>query len=138
MPTPVKALKVVKIAKYSDEFVDAVNGGDDLVDLTSAQRRTHILDGDATGGGHRWPGLPGKTPFPKDWSDNEIMHNISDIATDPAARWTGGGPKGSVLTRKGNPARFSVFGERGGVCVKVVVEPAGEGIITAHPAAGQC
>jgi RHS repeat-associated protein len=122
-------------AKATGNAIDAAN---ESVDLASAQRRTHILDGDHTGGGHRWPGAPGKTPFPRGWSDDEIMHHVSDIATDPKANWTGGGPRGSVMTRRGNPARFSVFGNRGGTCIKVVVEPAGEGIITAHPATGSC
>jgi RHS repeat-associated protein len=104
------------------------------VDLASPQRRTHILDGDATGGGHRWPGLPGKTPFPQSWSDDQIMHNVSDIATDPSLtpNYTKGAP-GSHYTRAGDPSRYNVVGQRDGVDIKVVVEPAGEGIITAHP-----
>jgi hypothetical protein len=104
------------------------------VDLASPQRRTHILDGDATGGGHRWPGLPGKTPFPQSWSDDQIMHNVSDVATDPTLteNWTKGAP-GSDYTRAGDPSRYNVIGQRDGVDIKVVVEPAGEGIITGHP-----
>jgi hypothetical protein len=103
------------------------------VDLASPQRRTHILDGDATGGGHRWPGLPGKTPFPQSWSDDQIMHNVSDIATDPSLtpNYTKGAP-GSDYTRAGDPSRYNVVGQRDGIDIKVVVEPAGEGIITAH------
>lgn len=113
--------------------------GDDYVDLTSPQRRTHILDGDATGGGHRWPGLPGKTPFPKGWSDDRIMHEISDIATDPSLVTNWQHPShASGFTRRGRPARGTIFGERGGQCIKVVVEPMGEGIITAHPSPGSC
>lgn len=106
----------------------------DYVDLASAQRRTHILDGDATGGGHRWPGLPGKTPFPQAWSDDQIMHNVSDIATDPSLPVTQKtGPPGSQYTNAGNPARQEAIGERDGVNIRVITEPAGEGIITAHP-----
>ncbi|MGB6056897.1 MAG: EndoU domain-containing protein [Microthrixaceae bacterium] len=114
-------------------------GADDLVDLASPGRRTHILDGDATGGGHRWPGAsPDKTPFPQTWTDDQVMHHVSDIATDPGLKWnwTKGGPSG--YTRAGDPGRASVFGVRDGVCIKVVVEPAGEGIITAHPSPGSC
>ncbi len=116
----------------------APNAADDLVDLASPQRRTHILDGDATGGGHRWPGAPDKTPFPQGWSDDQIMHHVSDVATDPSLtwNWTKGGPSGH--TRAADPGRASVFGVRNGVCTKVVVEPAGEGIITAHPSPGSC
>lgn len=42
------------------------NTADDFVDLASSQRRKHILDGDATGGGHRaGTGKPGKVSFLK-------------------------------------------------------------------------
>jgi hypothetical protein len=55
------------------------------LNLATEARTQHILKGDATGGGHRWPGLAGKTPFPASWSSTQIMNSISDIATDPAA-----------------------------------------------------
>jgi len=62
------------------------------------------------------------------------MQEVSDIATDPALKWVQQtGSPGSMFTKAGNPARFYVIGERGGVRIKVVLEPAGEGIITAHP-----
>ena len=81
-----------------------------------------------------WPGAPGKTPFPEGWSGGEIMHHASDIATDPTLIWVQQtGRPGSLFTRAGDPARFVVTGQRGGIDIKVVVEPAGEGIITAHP-----
>jgi hypothetical protein len=92
------------------------------------------LDGDATGGGHRFPGSPGHDPFPQDWSDGQIMHAVSDVAADPASTWTQQtGPDGSYLTSAGNPARFLVEGTSGGLRISVIVEPAGEGIITAWP-----
>lgn len=34
----------------------------------SAQRRTHIIDGDASGDGYLWPGAPAKTQFLQSWS----------------------------------------------------------------------
>ncbi|WP_157803869.1 polymorphic toxin-type HINT domain-containing protein [Luteimicrobium subarcticum] len=105
-------------------------------DLISERRRAHILDGDATGGGHRWPGAEGKTPFPQEWSDEDVLEHAMDIATDPRTTWTGGGPGGALLTRRGLPARFVAIAERGGVRMKVVFEPAGEGVITAHPIEG--
>jgi RHS repeat-associated protein len=104
------------------------------VNLASAQRTQHILHGDRTGGGHLWPGAPGKTPFPRDWSSEKIMSNVSDIATDPNLRWIQQtGVPGTSFTRAGDPARFFVTGVRDGIAVKVVIEPAGEGIVTAHP-----
>ena len=34
------------------------------------------------------------------------------LPTVRSGRWTGGGPGGSVMTRRGNPALFGVFGQR--------------------------
>jgi RHS repeat-associated protein len=106
------------------------------INLASPQRTQHILFGDSTGGGHMWPGAPGKTPFPQSWSADTIMHNVSDVATDPASIWKGGGPGGSYWTRAGDPARFRVYGTRQGVQIRVIMEPAGEGIISAYPDPG--
>jgi RHS repeat-associated protein len=118
------------------EAVDSVAATEsEFVNLASPSRTQHILFGDETGGGHMWPGGgPGKTQFPLKWSGDQIMHHVSDIATDSALSWeqeTGVG--GSLFTRAGNPARFSVIGERGGIQIKVILEPAGEGIITSYP-----
>ena len=42
-------------------------------DLTDDRAKRHILDGDGTGGGHKaGTGKPGKSEFPKDWSDAKI------------------------------------------------------------------
>lgn len=101
----------------------ATNTVDDFVDLASPARRTHILDGDATGGGHLWPGNPGKTPFPQGWSGDKIMHEISDIATDPAA-WQNAVPQGS---------RTVLNGTRGGVDIRVIVDTNTGEIISGYP-----
>ena len=111
----------------------AAKGRDELVNLASSQRTTHILKGDATGGGHLFPGAPGKTAFPQGWSGDQVMHHISDIATDPALKWVPQTGSGGWFTKAGNPARFSVEGVRDGTNIKVILEPAGEGIITAFP-----
>jgi hypothetical protein len=55
--------------------------------LASDTRTTHILYGDATGGGHLWPGGLGKTPFPQTWDGNKVMKTVSEIATDPNLSW---------------------------------------------------
>ncbi|QWL29205.1 hypothetical protein E2R33_04580 [Rathayibacter toxicus] len=34
-------------------------------------------------GVHLWPGKPGKTPFPSNWTEEKIKKNILDIANDP-------------------------------------------------------
>jgi hypothetical protein len=98
------------------------------VDLASASRRDHVLDG------HRFGGERGNTWFPHDWSDNMIMHSISDIATDPSLTWTQQiGACGATHTRGGAPVRFKVEGARGGIQIRVIIEPGGEGIITGFP-----
>lgn len=102
--------------------------------LASEKRRKHILFGDQTGGGHIWPGRPGHTPFPRGWDADRIMREVSDIATDPSLPWTQiTGAAGAALTKSGKPVRFSVIGVRDGVKIKVILEPGGEGIITAFP-----
>jgi hypothetical protein len=106
---------------------------DASTNLASEQRTEHILHGDETGGGHMWPGQPNKTLFPQDWSEQKIMHNVSDIVSDPNLAWNRADGKTAMYYKSGKPARFTVIGERDGVKIKVVIEPAGEGIITAHP-----
>jgi Bacterial EndoU nuclease len=79
----------------------------DYVNVASPGRTEHILNGDATGGGHMWPGAPGKTPFPEDWSGAKIMHEASDVATDPNS---------TVLSRGGG--RTVLTGARDGVDIR--------------------
>jgi hypothetical protein len=51
---------------------------------TTAERTKHILDGDETGGGHRYgTGNPGETEFPASWDDKKIIDNIRDVARRP-------------------------------------------------------
>lgn len=50
-----------------------------LVDLTDF-RSTHILNRHGAGAG-----ISGKTEFPASWSNQQTLHHISDVATDPAA-----------------------------------------------------
>jgi hypothetical protein len=108
---------------------DAVDAGNrpalDALRMTP-ERRTHILDGDAYGGGHRHgTGRPGKTEFPASWDDEKIVGNILDAAQRPDSppvyqhwndRWLGAGT-------------------RDGVEVSVIVLPSGE-VWTAWPEEG--
>ncbi|GAB5389011.1 MAG: hypothetical protein Alpg2KO_19790 [Alphaproteobacteria bacterium] len=59
------------------------SSSDCCLDLTTPQRRQHILTGDRSGGGHKC-GLrkPSKSEFPCDWTDAEVIHAISVIARD--------------------------------------------------------
>jgi hypothetical protein len=49
----------------------------------SIRARRHILDGDASGGGHRFGAGKGKSEFPQSWPDDEIIDAIADVANDP-------------------------------------------------------
>jgi len=52
---------------------------DTYVDLTG-HRKDHILNRHRAGAGK-----PGKTEFPASWSDDIILHQVSDVASDPNA-----------------------------------------------------
>ncbi len=54
------------------------------VDLTDF-RQAHILNRHMSGAG-----IPGKTEFPSFWGREQILHNVSDVATDPAVIWGSG------------------------------------------------
>nr|WP_116611477.1 EndoU domain-containing protein [Paraburkholderia unamae] len=94
------------------------------VNLASPDRTTHILTGDATGGGHQWPGGPGKSVFPQDWSSSKIMSAVSDIATDL-----------SVPETVQANGRIVKNGAIDGIAIRVDIEPTskGGGIVTAFP-----
>ncbi|RQV14576.1 hypothetical protein DF132_30460 [Burkholderia cenocepacia] len=94
------------------------------VNLASPDRTNHILNGDATGGGHLWPGAPGKSAFPQSWSPTQIMNDVSDIATDPA-----------IAETVQSNGRIVKNGTRDGIDIRVVIEPVskGGGIVTAYP-----
>lgn len=104
---------------------------DDSVDVSPA-RRKHILDGDATGGGHG-PGrkISGKSEFPSTLTDDEIIAGVEAIANDPASYPgvpTSRGP-GSAGRR-----RVVLRGVIKGVDTTViVVPPPGGEIVTAWP-----
>jgi EndoU nuclease-like protein len=89
----------------------------------SPQRRVHILDGDSRGGGHRpGRGVPNKSEFPRDWSDDRIIAAIEDVANDPAS-----------ARRLEADGRTVVTGRRDGVAIRVVVERDGRSIVTGYP-----
>jgi len=102
----------------------AAKGTPKFVNLASPQRTTHILTGDATGGGHLFPGGAGKSAFPQNWSADRVMHEISDIATDPLS---------SFATGRGG--RTIVNGTRDGIDTRVILgnQREGGGIITGFP-----
>ena len=87
------------------------------------ERRLHILEGDARGGGHRpGRGIPSKSEFPRGWSDDRIIAAIEDVANDPAS------------ARRSEPdGRTVVTGHRQGVDVRVVIDRDGRSIVTGYP-----
>lgn len=87
----------------------------------------------------------GKSLFPADWSDDKLFEAIQAVASDASSRWTRGdddlsGEPGTLFNPWHNlpdvdaaiPARFRVHGTFGGVKLRVIVEPYGEGIISAY------
>jgi len=88
------------------------------------ERVIHILDGDATGGGHRYgTGAPGKTEFPARWDDDKITDNILSVARSPDS---------AVLQRNG---RWKVEGVRDQVMLAVIIMTDGR-IWSAYPPPG--
>jgi hypothetical protein len=73
-----------RVGRSGWDAIDAGNRPDiDAVRVTP-ERATHILDGDATGGGHRHgTGKPGKTEFPASWGDAKIIDTVVDVARRP-------------------------------------------------------
>jgi len=91
----------------------------------SAQGRTHILDGDATGGGHG-PGrnTPGKSEFPGTLTDDEIIDGVNRIANDPSSF------QGGVVPTRGT---HWAHGTIKGVDVRVIVDAKNRRVKTAYP-----
>jgi filamentous hemagglutinin len=104
------------------------------VDILSPEAKQHILYGDSpTQGGHLYPGNPGKTVFPQNWSVDKVVHVIGDMATSPDTQWFAQTGTGGVYTNAGKPARWVAWAEQDGVRVRVVYEPANGKIVTAFP-----
>lgn len=95
----------------------------------TSQRRGHILDGDKndpTSGGHRYgTNRPGKTEFPKHWTDDQIMDMVNDVARNPDSQ---------PLPRP-NGAGYEVQGQRAGVTIRVILNADGT-VWSAHPLDG--
>lgn len=88
------------------------------------ERAVHILDGDATGGGHRYGiGKPGKTEFPASWDDDKIIDSMVSVARAPDS---------ASLQRNG---RWKAEGVRDGVALAVIIMTDGR-IWSAYPLPG--
>lgn len=95
---------------------------------TSPERQDHILDGDPDdpeSGGHKHgTGRPGKTEFPEDWDDDDIIDNVEDVARNPDSP-----------PRQLPDGKWEVRGERDGVNIRVIVDENGS-VRTGHPTSG--
>ena len=135
----------------------AAGGSSEYASMFGPDRLEHILRGESeSSGGHRWPPNPEggpknpagvkdpKTPFPRTWNDDRILGVVADIVKDPSTVWVQdkgpgmgtkvtGLPAKPPVTAKGAPVRYSAEVVVEGVTIKVIVEPGGEGIITAFP-----
>ncbi len=109
-------------ANAAGRFRNWMNSEADKPSLLDPKGEDHVLDGDATGGGHApGAGKPGKSEFPSGWSRDKILGEISDVATDPIS-----------TTSPGRNGRTVVNGTRDGVDIQVIVEPNGR-IVTGYP-----
>jgi hypothetical protein len=88
--------------------------------------RTHILEGDERGGGHRHGiGRPGRTEFPRDWDDHYIIDVVLGVAREPDR----------VPERQNWNGRWRVSGKHDGVEIVAIVES--DGLVwTAWPVEG--
>jgi RHS repeat-associated protein len=92
----------------------------------------HILEG------HAHPGIEGKTLFPKEWSHDDILDAVADVATSPASTttWKTGSAKfaeRSLRTRKGEPAVQAITGTVRGIDIEVRYVPLTGRVLTAFP-----
>lgn len=89
----------------------------------SPERQTHILYGDAKGGGHKYGvGKPCKSEFPQDWDDSEIIDTVKQIAANDNLDW-----------RREDNGYYVTETFEDKTRVRVVLGPQKENIITAYP-----
>jgi RHS repeat-associated protein len=101
-------------------------------DLIGDERSDHILDG------HAYPGQAGKTVFPEEWSDDDILDSVADVVTNPASSrtWATGSAKyaeRTLMTKAGDPAVQNVIGSVKGVNILVRFAPLTNTVLTAFP-----
>ena len=59
-----------------------------MIRCCQKKRAGHILNGDQTGGGHRYgEGAPCKSEFPQNWNDDKILGTIETIAANDNLNW---------------------------------------------------
>jgi hypothetical protein len=109
----------------------------------TAKRLDHTLTGwehsdTVWSGGHLYPGpdpnkYEPKTAFPESWTPNKIVTEVYGVIGDPQTRWEfqdDPATPGELVDSKGKPIRIRGDGVGDGQQIRVVLEPAGEGIVT--------
>jgi hypothetical protein len=93
--------------------------------IVEEDRAEHILAGDKSGGGHRsGTGKPGKTEFPPEWTDDDILDGVSEVAQN-----------GAVKGPAHRPGEVVKTGTINGVDIDVVVKGDGK-VRTGYPTGG--
>jgi hypothetical protein len=123
LPVVGSAATASRWGKRAANAADAADDAKKLEDLT-AHRKQHILNRHRAGAGK------GKSEFPSRWSGDEILHHVSDIATDPQS-----------LRGTGKWDSPFAIGTRDGVTIRVDFFPANHPlhsgkISTAYPIVG--
>lgn len=127
MPAKRRGLLVILIMLFLsgvlslDKITDTL-GLDGPVTI-SEQSKAHILHGDKTGGGHQFgAGRPCKSEFPKEWSGDDIIANIEQVASNDNLPW-----------RKQKNGYYTAEDTVEGVRVRVVLNGRRDDVVTAYP-----
>lgn len=89
----------------------------------SAAQTTHILYGDAQGGGHlHGVGKPCKSEFPAAWAAEDIIHTIKTLAANDNINW--------VQADNGYHTTEQTVS---GIRIRIVTDREGDDIVTAYP-----
>lgn len=121
------ALLILALASY--HYVEQGRITSTATDFSASEiildesRIRHILYGDERGGGHKYGvGMPCKTEFPADWTDQHILSTVRTIAANDNLTW-----------REESNGYYVAEDVRGDIKVRVVLGPQKQRVITAYP-----
>jgi len=118
-----KAKQAEETSITSEETTPQAKDDFNRASAITPERRTHILYGDATGGGHlHGTGAPCKSEFPKTWSEDTIIKEVEVIAANDNLNWEQQ-RNGYYVTEQ----------NVGTLRVRVVKGPQNKRVITAYP-----
>lgn len=123
IPNTVSKNVAAKIPQQKETPAQIVKSEFNELSHISPQRRTHILFGDATGGGHLYgTGKPCKSEFPKHWYEQTIIKEVELIAANDNLNW-----------ERQNNGYYVTEQNIGSLNVRVVKGRDAEQVITAYP-----